>query len=301
LKIAFYFQNNNSVNPQNKKISFGAGLTPQIMKEIQKVDVAEISKKLAQKGIPTDFRGNKIIAWCCDKTIEIFEKLNKKYKTSLSLPKGIFVENFEELNLDSQNKYGFCNLLPTKLRRNSGEIVPSRVVFFNSFETARNQAKSGVNWTNDWNHIDIIADFLYVNKQSGTDFFLYPFMHELTHASHENRLLNRIGGKALAREIYKVKDEQQIAKYQKKYDQKISQICNSALTDPFEAIACDLPRVIESCLDKTTLMPIHNPFINSPYEKLYFWQPKRIKIPIYTDKDRPLKEILRNFWNGKFD
>ena len=80
------------------------------MQEIQRADILEISSRLAKKGIPTDFKGNKIIAWCCDKTIEIFEQINQKFKTNLSLPKGIFVENFQSLNVDTPNMYGFCNL-----------------------------------------------------------------------------------------------------------------------------------------------------------------------------------------------
>jgi hypothetical protein len=250
--------------------------------------------------LPTDFKGNKVIAWCCDKTIEIFERLNKRYRTHLSLPKGIFVENFENLNLDSPRKLGFCNLLPTKLKKHSDEIIPSRVIFFNSFETARNQAKPNMCEVHNWNNLDEIADSLYANNQSGSDFFLDPVMHEFTHSSHEDRLLNRLGGKVLAEEIYKIKDNEQVAKFQKKYGQKLSKICDYASTDPLEAVASDMPRIIESCLDKKTLLPMHNPFVNSPYERLYFWQPKRIRIPIYTDQDRPLQEILRNFWNGKF-
>ena len=60
-----------------------------------------------------------------------------------------------------------------------------------------------------------------------------------------------------------------------------------------------MSRIIANSLDKETLMPTKNPFINTPYEKFYFWQSK--KTPIYQEKDRALNEILRNFWNGKFD
>ncbi len=94
-------------------------------------------------------------------------------------------------------------------------------------------------------------------------------------------------------------DESQIEEYQKKYGKKLSQICNYALKNPFEAVACDISRVIADSLDKNTLMPIRNPFIGTPYEKLSFWQ--RVNIPKYSDEERPLKEILRNFWNGKFE
>ncbi len=52
----------------------------------------------------------------------------------LALPKGIFVEDFKDLNVDNPSMYGFCNLAPTKLKKNSDEITPSRIIFFNSFK-----------------------------------------------------------------------------------------------------------------------------------------------------------------------
>ena len=54
-----------------------------------------------------------------------------------------------------------------------------------------------------------------------------------------------------------------------------------------------------SVLDKETLMPTKNPFKGTPYEKLSFWQ--RVNIPNCSDDERSLNEILRNFWNGKFE
>lgn len=59
-----------------------------------------------------------------------------------------------------------------------------------------------------------------------------------------------------------------------------------------------MTRSVVSCLDKDTLMLTRNPFIGTPYENLSFWQ--RVNVSDYSDEDRPLKEILRRFWNGKF-
>ncbi len=71
-------------------------------------------------------------------------------------------------------------------------------------------------------------------------------------------------------------------------------------TNPLEAVACDMAKVIVDSLDAKTLMPTKNPFIGTSYEKLSFWQ--RVNLPTH-DKDEVLSlhEILRNFWNGKFD
>jgi len=299
LKVIFLSQKNNSSKLQNSQMNFGAGLTPKMMQEIQQADVLEISKKLAQKGIPTNFKGNKVIAWCCDKTVEILEQLNKKTGQKFVLPRGIFVEDFEKLNIEDKNAIGFCNLAPTKLVKNSDEIIPSRVIYFDTLAQKRADSPSERKWLYDWDNIDSISDYRYATRQAGTDSFLDMFLHESSHNIHLDKLLQRYDGKTVLEKILSAKDEKQIAEYQKKYGVTISQICNYALTNPLEAVACDMAKVIANSLEKTTLIPTKNPFIGTPYEKLSFWQ--RVNIQDYSDEKRPLNEILRHFWNGKFE
>lgn len=300
MKVVFSFQKNNSLKPQKQNAVFGAGLTPKIAQEIQQVDDLAISNRLAKKGIPTEFKGNKVVAWCCDKTVEIFEQLNEKYHTRLALPKGIYVDDFEKLNVDDVNATGFCNLFPTdKFKKNSNEFVPGDVIFFNSFETFKNQFPIEWQVLHNWNKINTIADAQYVTKYSSTNHFLDVFIHEFSHSTHEERLRKKIGGEVLEVKIDSVKTAKNIEEYKQKYGEKISQICKYALTNPLEAVACDMSRIITSCLDGNTLMPRKNPFIGTPYERLSLW--KRVNIPYYVDEQRPLIEILRNFWNGNFD
>lgn len=285
MKTLFSFQNKNSSNPQNKNLKFGAGLTPKMIKEIQQVDVLDISSKLARKGIPSDFQDNKIIAWCSQKTVDIFEQFNEKYKMKLALPKGIFVEDFNKLNVENPNALGTCNMQPAKLKKHSNEETPPLVIFYNSLH--------------NWENINKIADDDYAIGLSSTPHFLNFGLHEFVHSAHEDQLLNQLDAKTLANELNLLKNEKQVAEYQRKYGLNVSKICTNALEDPFEAIACDMPKVIVDSLDKTTLMPTRNPFINTPYEKLSFWQ--RINLPEPTNEKEELREILRNFWNGKFD
>lgn len=300
MKVVFSFQKNNSVKSQKQNIEFGAGLTPKMMQEIQKADAFEISNRLTKKGIPADFKGNKVIAWCCDKTVKVFEQLNKKYHAKLALPKGIFVEDFKNLKIDNSNIPGFCNPTSTKLKNNSNEIIDPQTIFFNNYESILKDISNEVKHYYDWNYIDEIADYDFSNKGSSTNHFLYYFLHEFSHASHENRLLKKIGGQAFDEKIDSVRSKEQIEDYHKKYGQKISIICNNALDDPFEAIACDMPRIIASSLDQETLIPAGNPFIGTPYENLSFWQ--RVNLtPHDKNEEISLHEILRNFWNGKFN
>lgn len=259
---------------------FKSGLTPKMIQEIQQTDSLEISKRLAKKGIPTDFSGNKVIAWCCDKTVEILQQINKQFEQKLALPKGIYVEDFRNLNVEDPCALATCNLWFSELRKNSTEAVPSRTLFFNSIH--------------NWDNINFISDNQYAVKHFSTGHFLYAFLHEFAHASHEDRLLSRLGGKRLAKTLETLSETEQLQKYRDTYGQSVGQICNYAENTPLDAIACDLPRVIVSALDGETLMPTQNPFIGTPYEELHFWQ----KTPIDTN---PLHKILRNFWNGNFE
>ena len=51
-------------------------MTNKMANEIQTADVFKISNNLAKKGIDSEFQGNKVIAWCSNKVVEIFENIN---------------------------------------------------------------------------------------------------------------------------------------------------------------------------------------------------------------------------------
>lgn len=299
MKTTFSLQNNNSMGTLKPQITFGAGLTPKMLQEIHQTDALEISNRLAKQGIPTDFQGNKVIAWCCYKTIGIFEQLNKNFRMHLALPEGIYVEDFEKLNVEKNSLAGFCNLVPSRLKKNSNDKIPDKTLFFNTFETIAQMTDPNIKWIYDWENINEIADLNYFIGHSSTDYFLSTFIQELSHNAHLDRASKKIGGDTLAEKIRLFSDEQRLMEYQQKYGRKLSQISANALKNPFEAVGSDMSRVISDSLDKETLMPTRNPFLGTPYEKLSLW--KRINIPNYSDEERPLTEILRNFWNGKFD
>lgn len=282
MKIVFSNQNNNCVKPQNKKVNFEAGLTPKMMQEIQHADVLDISKKLEAKSIPNDFNGNNGIAWYCNKTVEIFKQFNEHFGINLSFPRGIFAIDFKYLKTDTPHAYGLCNLTPTTLIKGSNEIIPSRVVFFNT--------------EHNWNAVDSISNARYAKRQSGTDFFLDIFFHEFSHVLHEDWLLELFDGETLLKMLELIKEPKQILAYQKKYGTQVSRICHYALTDPLEAVACDLSKRMAKSIDKETLVPIRNPLASVPYKEgdLSLYQKLQIKI-------NPLNGILRNFRNGEFD
>lgn len=299
MKVVFSFQNDNYSRIKNSKINFEAGLTPKMIQEIKDADVLEISKNLAVKRINTDFKGNKIIAWCSQKSIDIVEQLNSKFGTKLSFPSGIYVEDFEKLNVDSPSAFGFCNMTRSYLKKNSKDITPGRTIFFNTFKTFINQISPKDRWLYDWRYLNKIADKNYTENFFNTDNFLNPFFHEFGHLFHGDNMINEIGAKKTIKRLEQAKKPDNVIIYNNKYGDRISQICDYAKENPPEAIACDMSKHIADSLEEKTLNPIKNPFIGTPYENLSFKE--KIKIPYYLDEERPLDEILRDIWNGKFD
>lgn len=299
MQIAFSSQKNNNFNPPKYQVDFGAGFTHKMVEEIQSADVLEISNRLAKKGINTNFNGNKVVAWCGSKTVEIFEQLNKRFGTHLALPDGIYVEDFDKLNIPQKTLASFCNLAPSNLRKNSNDIVPAKTLFFNTFETVAQSASQNTKWIYNWENIDEIADINYLIGHSSTDHFLGTFIQEASHNAHLVRVSKKIGGDSLVEKIKLFDNEQTTKEYLQKCGKKLAQISTCALKNPLEAVASDMSKIIAESLDPKTLNTTKNPFIGTPYENLSFWQ--RANIPNYSDEERPLNELLRNFWNGKFD
>ena len=272
---------------RNNLPSFNGGLSRKVASEIKNTNVANVSQKLLESNVITDFDNNKTVAWCCKKVVEIINELNQKYKLNLSLPKGIFVENFDNLNVRDKSMYAFCNMQPTILLKDSDTFVPSRTLFFNSFNgDSFLKNRDFFNWEN----IDEIADFKFANKTAPTDYFLDIFFHEFAHVIHENHLINTLGGETVAQKLQQIEDLQGLGVYKAKYGKELSKICNSATINPLEAISCDISRRLSNKIDKNKLKYKTNPLKMSPYNNYYC-----------ESFNSDLDNILRKFWKGRFE
>lgn len=272
---------------RNNQPSFNGGLSKKLSSEILNTNVANVSQRLLKFNIVTDFNNNKTVAWCCQKVVELINELNQKYKLNLSLPKGIFVENFDNLNIGDKTLYAFCNMQPTKLLKNSDTFVPSRILFFNSFNSdffLKN------NMFFNWNNIDEIADLKFANKTAPTDYFLDIFFHEFAHVIHENHLINTLGSEIVAQKLQQIGFLQKSGVYKERYGEELSKICDYATINPLEAISCDLSRILSNEIDKNKLMYNTNPLKLSPYNNYY--------CELFNTK---LNNILRKFWKGEFE
>ena len=265
----------------NKILSFKKGLTPNIARQIEEVDVFVIEKQLQKANIESDFKDNKVIAWSCNKILEILTSLKIKFNQEFALPRAIYVEDFRKLNIDInqlEDAYGFCNLIPAKLINGSNQIIPSRALFFNS--------------NCHWNDIDLISDIKFENGDSSSNLFLYTFLHEFSHSAHEDRIIKKYGIRKARKILGSAISDDCAEKYQAKYNSELSSISKYALENPLEAVAEDTTRLICNSLD-ANLSLAQNPFLNSPYDSFV-----RCNI-MNPNKCNKRDKLLRNFWNGK--
>lgn len=275
------------VNQNN--IGFKSGLTSGIRSEIAHCNISKISKEFARNGINTDFKNNKVIAWCSFKSLEIIQNLNKKYRLNLSLPNGIYVEDFNNLRIQDKDSPGFCNAAPSELYAGNigNTIVPENVIFFNSFKDFQSGEKNEI-----WDNIDSISDKLYRDKCSATDFFLETFLHEFSHCIHLNNMTQKLGGETLVKQLKKTFSAQYLRDFHSKYGDMLKQICNYAAKNPIEAVGCDFSKRLIQSLNKNNLIPQNNFMYKSPYE------PRR-GLSIFK-REEQMEAGLRKFWNGKF-
>lgn len=255
---------------QNISPTFRAGLTSNIRQQIVRADVEKISAEFAKNNIQADFKGNKTIAWCSLKALEILKSLK------LGLPKGVFVEDFEKLNADDC-AYGFCNILPANIYRGNKKITEEKTIFFNS--------------AFDWKNVDEMSDMNFEEGNSPTNFFLDTVLHEFAHAAHETQLLEKLDISKLQRLITVLSCQNNLHKFRLKYQDILRTICSYALENPFEAVACDFAKRVINNMDTNTLV------VNSQIKQS---NPYKWRSIFKSPSEDNLEETMRQFWRGRF-
>lgn len=270
------------------KPSFRAGLTKKFKNEINYCSVQKISKELETLNIKTDFKGNKLLAWCALQCTKLITEINNRYGLNLALPKGIFVEDFSRLKVNTKDAYGFMNMTPAFLYSDKNVLVPEKTIFINEFKEMNYDGGNTI-----WDLVDELADMNFENKTTTTDFFLETFLHEFAHVMHEGNMQKNHSSSELLKIIISMVKGQEPA-FQKLKPEITEKFSEYATTNPLEMIACDLSKRIINCTSKETLQPIGDFTINSPYKKQNLF--KRL----FERKDN-LEKMLKNTWNGKLN
>lgn len=274
-------------NFSSNKATFRAGLTNQIKNEINSCDVRKISHELRNFYIESDFKGNKVIAWCALQCTKLITEINNRYGLNLALPRGIFVEDFSQLNVNNQDAFGFMNFAPTFLHSDKKIITSEKTIFFNEFKDMNYKGGNKI-----WEQADEIADMNFENKGATTDFFLETFLHEFAHVMHEGNMQTKIhnGADLVKIIISMIKSQNPI--FQKLQPEISEKICQYAITNQLEMTACDLTKRVLDNTSRETLQPIGNFTRNSPYKVKNIFK----EIFILNNK---FNELLQNTWNGK--
>ena len=274
----------NTMNVQiNKKYNyptFQAGLTRQMKREIAGTVPSKVTKELTKLNIQSDFKDNKFLAWASMKCVEMICAFNKMYNFKLALPIGIFTEDFELIENPDKYAMGCCNLLPSRIYKNSDKVVSEKTIFFNVSE------KQGIN--DLWKNIDEQADCMFYDGLSATDFYLEPVLHEFDHVMHIDNLINILKNTKYVNTIINIKEKHKFPSFIKHLD-LFNDICMRAQSDPLEAVAYDLSRRQIASINKEILLPQAD-FINgSPY------QSKNLCQRIFGMKVDKLSELLSKY------
>ena len=272
---------NQNINP-----NFRAGMTSAMKNEINSVDVSKVSKELLKQGIQTDFKENKMLAWCSLKSVEIINEINKRFGAKLGLPNAIVVDDFSKMNISSdKSSLGFLKLTPTQKLNG---CTPEKTIFFNNFSNHQG-------YENFWDNLNEYADNMFEKGDYTSNFFLEPVFHEFAHAIHETNLMKKLSPQKFLEFILTIAKEENIQEFKSRYENLLKRrICDSAAESPSEAIACDLTKRTINCLDKELLIPTRNFIPNSPYKKRSF-----LDKHIFFKPENKLTVVLRDFWNGK--
>lgn len=278
MKTSLDSATNNRFNKPNTKLSFGYGWNSRVAEGIKCCNVSQITEDMAKKGIIADFAGNKVVAWCSNQSVKIFETLNQRFGLQLDLPKRIFVTDFAKLKINKLNDCGACNWYPARLAPGSKEIFPERTVLFNSFESKLQTLPQNLRWKYGWDNIDSTSERLYRSRTSSSSHFLAPSLHEFVHSAHNSNWFKKLGPQETLERLKILKSNDYLAKFNAKYGAELSHLSESASKNPLEAAADNMSGKIIASLDASSLLPATNPF---------------------NANSHPSDKIIKRIWDGE--
>ena len=183
-------------NNLEKHAVFKAGLTPQIRREIGKINTSSLEKEFAKLNVECHLKDNQALGGILAYSANILEEGFNKYSLPvIYLPPSIYVYNNSELidkELTSDKTTGFCITDADKIIENEAPFDISSVFIKNQPDNI--------------DYLDKLAENAYNEKFSASAHFLQYIFHELFHAIHLDLIFKKDGynGESpFGKELYK--------------------------------------------------------------------------------------------------
>ena len=173
----------------------------------------------------------------------------------------------------------YSSWFPITALKDSDRVFPERTLFVNS--------------KCSWADINTITENSCKGKGWSSNHFLHAFIHEFCHVAHQGHLHKRFDYFELENILKKLKAEEYICEYKRRFRKILSKLSARATKDPFEAMAEYMTREISKSLNQE-LNPTYNPFT---HKRVIL---SAISLLKQTYKDEKIMErILERAWNGE--
>ncbi len=164
----------------NNRLSFTAGISPEISREFRVINPAEVTEYL-QKNYSTvcDFEDNKVIAGGVLRALNILKETAERFRLpflTTTPPKLKVFKPNELVKFDDVN-FGFCIGEKEKIIRKHPEYEPYSVFIKNTKDNL--------------NEFNSMVEKWYNKRILSSDHFLAPFFHELFHTIHLNLISSK--------------------------------------------------------------------------------------------------------------
>ena len=159
----------------DKTSTFKAGLTPELFRDLNKINIKDVEADFAKIGVDANFADNKFICGSSVLTANILGEISAKYKLPFDyLPFAIRAYNDKNLIYDDVKKCeGFSNADTKRILKNDPPYIGTSI-FFNDTIL----------------HSPILTDIRTtirgLSKYCSSAHFLHPIIHEWFHCIHDN-------------------------------------------------------------------------------------------------------------------
>ncbi len=245
-----------NLNLSNNNITFGAGVTPIIMKEFACIDPYEIERVIKKNyGTECDFENNTTLAAGTLYALKILREASEKFNLPFKItPPKIKIFKPNELIGPCDFNFGFCIMTKEKVIKKQ-PVYDERSIFI------KNIADNIKSW-------DSQVEVWYKKRLSSSDNILAPFIHEILHSIHLDFIFEKAKKNPYSRSIDAI--DMPFEYLQNKIiSEKIS---SHATVSKFELFSEVLAKIITESLDNRTGTKL----VSNPMNKLGYF-PKFIQ------------------------